>query len=92
VEEVILLADGTRSVQCLMRMSMSLKVALDDACIAFVTVREVIFAALSADATPIAVVILLLATVCIINLTLVAIVLRKLDIAHLAAARHLPNL
>ena len=88
-EQVILLTDGTRPGQCLLRVFMCLKVTLDDACIALVTVREVIFAALSADATPVAVVVLFMNTVCIINYTLGAIVLRKFNVAHRAATRHL---
>lgn len=88
-EQVILLTDGTRPVQCLLRVFMCLKIALDYACIALITVREVIFAALSADATPVTVVVLFMSTVCIVNHTLWAIVLRKLNVAHRAATRHL---
>jgi len=62
-EKVILLTDGTRTVQCLLRVFMCLKVTLDDACILLITMREVIFAALSADATPVAVVVLFMNTV-----------------------------
>ena len=69
-EQVILLTDGTRPVQCLLRVFMCLKVALDYACIALITVREVIFAALSADATPVTVVVLFMSPVCIVNYTL----------------------
>jgi hypothetical protein len=90
-EQVILLTDGTRPVQCLLRVFMYLKLTLDYACIALITVREVIFATLSADATPVTVVVLFMRTVCIVNHTLWAIVLRKLNVAHRAATRHLDS-
>ena len=69
-EQVIFLADGTRSIKCLSNVFVTQKVCLDDTSIALGAVNKVVLAALSANAAAITVVILFLFSVLVIDFAL----------------------